>query len=67
MRSTIDINEQLLKEAMALSKARTKKEVIHQSLQCLIQSIHRKNLRDKFGSMNINLTLEELEQWRAMD
>jgi hypothetical protein len=37
MRTTIEIDDKLLKEALALTKAKTKKELIHRSLEALIR------------------------------
>lgn len=67
MRSTIEINEKLLKEAMRLTNARTKKDVVNLSLECLVRNYHRKNLKDKFGKVVLDMTLEDLETWRDMD
>ena len=37
MRTTLEIDERLLKQALALTKAKTKKELIHRSLEALIR------------------------------
>jgi Arc/MetJ family transcription regulator len=67
MRSTIEINEKLLKEAMRLTNARTKKEVVNLSLECLVKNYHRKSLKDKFGKVDLGISLEDLETWRDME
>ena len=37
MRTILDIDEKLLKQALTVSRARTKKEPIHRSLEALIR------------------------------
>ena len=44
MRTTLDIDEQLLKEAMARSKVRTKTEAVERGLQELIHAERRRRL-----------------------
>ena len=37
MRTTMEIDDELFKQALALTKAKTKKELIHRSLEALIR------------------------------
>ncbi len=49
MRTTLDINERLLKMAMTRSKARTKKETVERGLQELIHAQRRHGLIEAKG------------------
>lgn len=64
MRTTIDINNELILEAMRLAGARSKKEVIHLSLQELIRQKRIERLVKKLGNFPLDLTPEELEKLR---
>ena len=64
MRSTIDINEKLLDEAKILTKAKTKKEVVNLSLKELIRKKKREQLAVLFGSLVLDLELEDVERLR---
>ena len=64
MRSTIDIDDTLIKEAMKLTKAKTKRELINMSLQEIINKARRQRLVNRLGRFNLNLSLEELEKMR---
>ncbi len=50
MRTLVDINENVLKEAMDLSEATTKKEAITLALEELIKSRFRQRLKRLAGS-----------------
>jgi len=65
MRTTIDIREDLLKEAMRITKAKTKKEVVNLSLEELIRRKRIQGLIEWIGSGKLNLTLEELDRMRS--
>jgi Arc/MetJ family transcription regulator len=64
MRSTIDINEELIEEAKALTGAKTKKEVIDFSLRELIRRSRREHLASLFGSGVLNIGPDEIEKNR---
>jgi Arc/MetJ family transcription regulator len=64
MRSTIDINEELLKEAMKLTSAKTKKELINQSLEEIIRRRRIEDLAGKLGHFDLKLTKKQLEKLR---
>jgi Arc/MetJ family transcription regulator len=49
MRSNIDLDDQLVNEAFKLSRARTKKELIHEALKEFVQNWRRLNLLDLEG------------------
>ena len=64
MKMRVDIDEGLLKEAMMLSKAPTKKETIRQALHELIRACHRHALKAMAGSGAVTMTLSELRRAR---
>jgi Arc/MetJ family transcription regulator len=64
MRSTIDINEELLKEAMKLTSAKTKKELINQSLEEIIRRKRIEDLAGKLGRFDLKLTKKQLQKLR---
>ena len=67
MRSTIDINEELIEEAKALTGARTKKELIDLSLRELIRGRRREHLALLFGSEILAANPDEIEKMREDD
>jgi len=64
MRTLVDINENVLKEAMEVSEARTKKEVITLALEELIKSRLRQKLKGLAGSGLIETKLSNLKRMR---
>jgi Arc/MetJ family transcription regulator len=64
MKTLVDINEDVLKEAMELSEAGTKKEVIMLALEELIRSKLRENLKQSAGSGMIGTRLADLKRIR---
>ncbi|HWQ69065.1 MAG TPA: type II toxin-antitoxin system VapB family antitoxin [Patescibacteria group bacterium] len=65
MRTTLEINEKLLKQAQALTKAKTKKEVIQRSLEALIRQQRIERLLGKLGHFPLDLTPRTLAKLRA--
>jgi Arc/MetJ family transcription regulator len=61
MKTLVDINEDILKEAMKLSEAETKKEVITLALEELIKSKLREKLIQSAGSGIIETRLSDLK------
>ena len=49
MRTTVDIDEKLLKEAWSLVKPKSKRELIDTSLQELVRREHLKRLASRLG------------------
>ena len=64
MRSTIDIDEKLLKEAQKITGAKTKKELVNLSLQELIRKKRKEHLISLFGSSVLNISLEDVKKLR---
>lgn len=66
MKTLVDIDEALLKKAMTVAKALTKKETIRQALEELIRSGHRQSLKAMAGSGTLDMTLKELRRTRRL-
>jgi Arc/MetJ family transcription regulator len=54
MRTNIVIDDDLLEEAFSVSKAKTKKELIHEALEELIKLKKRKDLTELSGSIEFH-------------
>ena len=63
-KTTVEIDEGLLKEAVNLSGARSKKMAIEMGLRELIRSIQRKRLKKELGTYDLDLTAADLERMR---
>jgi len=64
MRSTIDIDEKLLKEAQKITGAKTKKELVNLSLGELIRKKRKEHLISLFGSSVLDIGLEDVKKLR---
>jgi Arc/MetJ family transcription regulator len=64
MKTLVDIDETLLKEAMALSETQTKKETIQRALAEFIKTCRRRSLQAMAGSGIVAMTLPELRRAR---
>jgi len=58
MRTTLDIPEELISEAMELTRIQTKTDLIKAALQNLIQKERVKDLKKYFGKVNLELDLD---------
>jgi len=64
MRTTVDLDEELVREVMDLLGVKTKRQAIRRSLEALVQQKKRERLRTKLGNLELDLSLEELEWMR---
>ncbi len=64
MKTLVDIDEDVLKEAMDLSQATTKKETIHRALEEFIKLILRQRLKALAGSGSSRWNLHDLKAAR---
>lgn len=65
MRTTFDLDGELIREVQEVSHAKTKKEAIVIALQEYLRVKHRQELKELIGAYDeFDLTLEELEQMR---
>jgi Arc/MetJ family transcription regulator len=53
MRTNINLDDELVKEAFKLSRSKTKKELIHEALEEFVQSRRRLNLLDLEGRIEL--------------
>lgn len=60
MRTTIDLPESLVSEAMKLTKIKTKTDVIKEALLNLIQREKVKNIKNYHGKINLKIDLDQL-------
>ena len=65
MRTTLDLPEDLLKEAMQLSNVRTKTGTIILSLQELINKRKIERLRELKGKLDLDIDLDTLRRDRT--
>lgn len=65
MRTTLEIDEQLVKEAMKASKAKTKKGAIVIAIKEYLRAKRREELKSMIGNYDeFDLSLEKLEKMR---
>ena len=60
MRTTIDLPENLVAEAMKLTQIKTKTDVIKEALSNLIQREKIKKIKNFRGKIDININLNQL-------
>ncbi len=60
MRTNIEIDNKLIREAKKISKAKTKKEVVDIALRNYIKSKQRQKILDLFGKVKWEGNLEEM-------
>ncbi len=61
MRTTLDLNEQLIRKAMSMGHLRTKTDLIHASLEAFIKQKRIEGLLAMGGHTPLNLTLRHLK------
>lgn len=64
MRSTIEIDDRLLKEAMSITKFVTKKKLINAGLEELIRTKRIERLVNRLGKESLKLSLKDLGRMR---
>jgi hypothetical protein len=62
MRTTLDLNEKLMRELMDVTAAKTKTEAIHQAAAELIRRKKLDQLKSLSGTIHLNLDWKSLEQ-----
>jgi Arc/MetJ family transcription regulator len=53
MRTNIVIDDRLVEEAMALSKLKTKRDVVHRALEEYVRALKKKDLRELRGQVRL--------------
>jgi len=64
MRTTVDLDDELIREVMDLLGVKTKRAAIQRSLQELIRQTRRERLRGKLGKLRLDLSFNDLERMR---
>jgi Arc/MetJ family transcription regulator len=62
MRTTLDIPQDLIDEAMSLTGAKTKSQLIKEALEDKIKRIKRQRLLSFKGKIDLNIDLDELRK-----
>jgi hypothetical protein len=60
MRTTLDLPETLIEEAMALTHIQTKTDLIKTALQNLIQKEKVKDIKGFFGKLDLEIDLDSM-------
>lgn len=60
MKTTLELDEQLLNEAQALTQAESKQEVVNLALQMLVQSLRRRRMLNLRGKVQWDGNLDEM-------
>ena len=60
MRTTLDLPEELLQEAMTLTHTNTKTDVIKMALENLIQKEKIKELKNYFGKVDLDINIDTM-------
>ena len=60
MRTTLDLPESLINEAMALTHINKKTDLIKTALQNLIQKEKIKDIKQYFGKINLDIELDAM-------
>ena len=63
-KTTVAIDEELLRDAITATGARSKREAIEKGLRSLVREHNREALRKELGTFEFDLTLDELETLR---
>jgi Arc/MetJ family transcription regulator len=63
-KTTVLIDERLLKQAMQAIGAKTKRDAIKAGLEVLARCYHRESLQKELGTFDLDLNLEELDRLR---
>ena len=66
-KTTVIIDDNLLKAAIEVTKAKSKREVIEKGLNELVHKKNIEALRKELGTFDLGLTLEKLNEIRKTD
>ncbi len=65
LRTSIELDEELLREAMELTSKKTKKEVVNYALKELVSRLKRKKILEVEGKVKWSGDLQEMRKGRA--
>jgi len=63
-RTTVEIDEELLVNAVKISGAKSKRMAIENGLRELIRSISKEKLKEELGTFDLDLTADDLDVLR---
>jgi len=66
-KTTVVIDDELLKAAIEITKAKSKREVIEKGLNELVHKKNIEALRKELGTFDLDLTLEKLNEIRKAE
>jgi len=66
-KTTVEIDETLMNEAIRITNLKTKKAVVEKGLKELLRARNRDLLRQELGTFDIDLSLEQLKKKRASE
>jgi Arc/MetJ family transcription regulator len=64
MRTTLDIPENLMKEALKITKSKTKTELVKMALENIIRKNKIRSIKDFKGKIDLNIDLDALRKRR---
>jgi Arc/MetJ family transcription regulator len=64
MRTTIEIDEDLLRQAAAISGKHTKRAIVEEALREYVRQAELHRLADAMGTLSLDFSLEDLERMR---
>ncbi len=64
-KTTVFVDETLIKQALQVTNLKTKKEVIAAGLRELVRKKNQELLQQELGSFDLDLSLKELKKRRA--
>ncbi|MFC2146855.1 type II toxin-antitoxin system VapB family antitoxin [Acidobacteriota bacterium] len=59
MRTTINLDDELMQSIMKVSGMKNKTEIIHQALSDLLSKMVRDNIKNAYGKLNFELDIRE--------
>lgn len=67
VRTTVELDEKLLQEAIAVTGTKKKRQLIELALQEIVRQRRIDRLRQRLGKTPLTLTVEDLRRMRADD
>lgn len=65
MRTTVELDEKLLQDAMAATGAKKKRQILELALQEVVRQRRLERLRQRLGKTPLTITLEDWQRMRA--
>jgi len=67
MRTTVELDDKLLQDAMAVTGMKKKRQLLELALQEIVRQRHLERLRQRLGKTPLTITVEDLQRMRAED